>query len=92
MSELPPKDWQVQKKPASLQRRFDFTAYAETRLFLDLLTQLSETSGYFPDLNFGKCHVNVSVAPDEGELGPVQYAFAAQVDELARRASAQPAG
>ncbi|MDZ7655333.1 MAG: 4a-hydroxytetrahydrobiopterin dehydratase [Sulfurimicrobium sp.] len=92
MSEQAPKEWKVQKKPALIQRRYDFSAYAETRLFLDLLTQLSETSGYFPDLNFGKTHVNVSVAPQEGELGPVQFAFAEQVDTLAESVSAQPAG
>ena len=91
MSEQAPIGWQVHKKPASLQRRFDFASYAETRSFLDLMTELSERTGYYPDLNFGKTHVNVSVAPSEGELGSAEYSFAEQVDALALRASAQSA-
>ena len=65
----PPKSWQVQQRPPLMTRRFDFASYAETRQFLDDLAGLSERSGYFPDLNFGKTHVNVSVAPRGESLG-----------------------
>lgn len=88
MSEQPPKGWEVQKNPASLKRRYDFAAYAQTRSFLDLLTQLSESTGCYPDLNFAKTHVNVSVAANEETLGSAEYSFAEQVDALAERASA----
>ncbi|MEW5771460.1 MAG: 4a-hydroxytetrahydrobiopterin dehydratase [Pseudomonadota bacterium] len=79
----PPKTWQVQQRPPLMTRRFDFASYAETRRFLDGLAVLSERSGYFPDLNFGKNHVNVSVAPRGEALGEVEYAFTAKVDGIA---------
>jgi pterin-4a-carbinolamine dehydratase len=66
-----------------MTRRFDFPDYAATRDFLDGLTKLSEASGYYPDLNFAKTHVNVSVAARDEVLGPNEYAFASQVDVLA---------
>ena len=83
MSELPPAGWQVQARPPVMTRRFDFPDYAATRSFLDGLTKLSETSGYYPDLNFAKTHVSVTLAAREAALGADEYAFASRVDALA---------
>lgn len=77
--------WQVQQKPPLLSRRFDFSSYAETRRFLDGLAVLSERRGYYPDLNFGKNHVNVSIAARDETLGDSEFGFASQADELAGR-------
>lgn len=82
----PPSTWQVQQRPPLMTRRYEFASYAETRQFLDDLAVLSERTGYFPDLNFGKTHVNVSVAPREETLGEAEYGFTAQVDALADKA------
>jgi len=81
----PPKSWQVQQRPPLMTRRFDFASYAETRQFLDDLAALSERSGYFPDLNFGKTHVSVSVAPRGESLGEAEYGFTAEVDVIASK-------
>ncbi|HNF88157.1 MAG TPA: 4a-hydroxytetrahydrobiopterin dehydratase [Thiobacillaceae bacterium] len=83
MSETPPAGWQVQAKPPMMTRRFDFPDYAATRGFLDGLAKLSEKSGYYPDLNFAKTHVSVSVAARDTALGPDEYTFADRVDALA---------
>lgn len=78
-------DWNVQQRPALMTRRYDFASYAETRQFLDDLSTLSERAGYYPDLNFGKTHVNVSVAPEGDALGEKEYAFSAEVDSIAAK-------
>lgn len=78
-------NWNVQKRPALMTRRYDFASYAETRRFLDDLSALSERSGYYPDLNFGKTHVNVSVAPRGDSLGDAEYAFTVEVESLAAK-------
>lgn len=83
LSETPPAGWQVQAKPPVMTRRFDFPDYSATRAFLDGLAKLSEKSGYYPDLNFAKTHVSVSVAARDAALGPDEYAFAGRVDALA---------
>jgi len=75
--------WQVQQKPPLLSRRFEFSSYAETRRFLDALAVLSEHRGYYPDLNFGKNHVNVSIAARDESLGDSEFGFASRADELA---------
>ena len=79
--------WQVQQKPPLLSRRFDFSSYAGTRRFLDGLAVLSERRGYYPDLNFGKNHVNVSIAARDDTLGDSEFGFASQADELAGKAA-----
>lgn len=75
--------WKVQDRPPLLSRRFEFSSYAETRRFLDGLAILSERKGYYPDLNFGKFHVNVSIAARDESLGDAEFGFANQADELA---------
>jgi len=83
MSESPPAGWQVQAKPAAMSRRFEFADYAATRGFLDRLEVLSKETGNYPDLNFAKTHVNVSVVAKDTVLGTDDYAFARQVEALA---------
>ena len=75
-------EWQEQQRPPMLSRRFEFASYAETRRFLDLLAELSERTGNYPDLNFGRQHVNVNVNSAAAELGEADYRFAGEVDAL----------
>lgn len=89
MSENAPTGWKVQAKPPVMTRRFDFPDYAATRGFLDGLAKLSEKSGYYPDLNFAKTHVSVSVAARDQALGPAEYDLARRIDALA--GSGEPA-
>ena len=83
MAEHPPTGWQVQTKPPVMSRRFEFPDYDATRSFLDGLAKLSEKSGYYPDLNFAKTYVSVTVAARDAALGADEYAFADRVDALA---------
>ena len=75
--------WQAQERQGILTRRFDFASYQETRAFLDRMTGLSEKTGRFPDLNFSKTHVNVSIASDSGKLTEADYELALAVTQLA---------
>lgn len=79
----PIPNWQVQQRPPLMTRRYDFASYAETRRFLDDLAALSERAGFYPDLNFGKTHVSVSVAAQGEALGEAEYDFSAEVDGIA---------
>ena len=88
MLDRPPEGWQVQVKPPVMTRRFQFEDYAATRRFLDRLAALSEQIGYYPDLNFARTHVNVSVAASEQTLGPNEFSFAGAVDALVDSAAA----
>jgi 4a-hydroxytetrahydrobiopterin dehydratase len=80
---MPVTNWNIQQRPAIMTRRYDFACYAETRKFLDDLSALSKRVGYYPDLNFGKTHVNVSVASQSDSLGQAEYDFSAEVDNIA---------
>ena len=50
-----------QEPAATLNQRFDFASYAQTRQFLDDLANLSKREDYYPNINFGKTYVNVSI-------------------------------
>jgi pterin-4a-carbinolamine dehydratase len=66
--------WQKVTHPPSLFRRYEFPSYSRTREFLDRLASLSEESRLYPDLGFGKTHVNVTIhatgggVPTEAEI------------------------
>jgi pterin-4a-carbinolamine dehydratase len=82
--------WERVERPASLFRRYEFASYRDTRAFLDGLAALSNETGVFPDLGFGRTHVNVTLygagggAPGEAEIG-----FANRVAALAGVQAAQ---
>ena len=75
--------WSVVERPPSLFRRFEFAAYSDTRGFLDRLAELSARTGVYPDLGFGKTHVNVTIyGPGGGVPGEAELAFASEAVTL----------
>lgn len=76
--------WRERKRPARLERRLDFADYEQTRDFLEVLADLSETTGRFPDISFGRTHVSLTIQADEGTDGITadQRAFAQRIDGL----------
>ncbi len=78
-----PEGWTQGERPASLFRRFEFDAYPEARAFLDRLASLSEETGLYPDLSFGRTYVNVTVYGSDGEdIGAAEREFAARAEQL----------
>ena len=60
----------------SLNWRFEFGGYGETRRFLDQLADLSKREDYYPNVSFGKTYVNVSIdAEGQAELGDREGVF-----------------
>ena len=79
-----PHGWTEVEQPSSLYRRFEFAAYPETRAFLERLAGLSKETGIYPDLNFSRTHVNVTVyGPDGAAIGAEEREFAARAEALA---------
>ncbi len=76
--------WERVARPPSLFRRYVFASYGETRAFLDGLAALSEETGLFPDLGFGRTHVNVTLyGAGGGPPGDPEVAFANRTAALA---------
>ena len=75
--------WQAQQRPPLLTRRFEFGSYSETRAWLDTLAGWSERSGVYPDLNFGRTYVNVTLSAQGSALQPYDLRLAAEVTALA---------
>ncbi len=79
-----PTGWKPVPHPPSLFCRYEFESYARTREFLDGLMLLSEETGIFPDLGFGKTHVNVTIHGQNGEMpSHPQIEFATRAASLA---------
>ena len=64
INELNAGETASQERIAQFNQRFDFGSYAETRRFLDLLTELSKREDYYPDVSFGKTYANISIDSD----------------------------
>ncbi len=79
-----PEGWEQQKRPLAWVKRFDFADYAETRRFLDGLAELSAACGYYPNLNFARSHVVVTILFEGGDAAATLRDFAVNVDDCAR--------
>lgn len=77
-------NWVIRKRPARLERRFEFSDYDETREFLERAAELAEREGYYPDMSFGRTHVSMTLHPREegGEVDEALMEYARQVDAL----------
>ncbi len=79
-----PEGWTEVERPPSLYRRFEFTAYSETRAFLERLAGLSKETGLYPDLSFAQTYVNVTIYGSDGAaVGVEARTFAARAEAIA---------
>lgn len=79
------QQWQERKRPARLERRYEFQNYGTLRDFLDRAAELSEREGLYPDMGFGRDYVNMTIHVSDGEdlLGDMHRRFAERLDALA---------
>jgi len=79
------ENWTYRKRPARFERRVEFDSYALTSEFLEMTGELSEKLDYYPDMNFGKTHVNMTIHLDEGceELNDAQARYVEQLNNIA---------
>lgn len=77
-------NWAVRKNPLRLERRFEFDDYEQTRTFLERAADIAESEGYYPDMSFGRTHVNITLQPqdDSAELNEALKHHARQLDAL----------
>jgi pterin-4a-carbinolamine dehydratase len=84
-----PDGWSPIQHPPSLFRRCHFASYSDTRAFLGRLAALSWETGVYPNLAFGKTHVNVTLyAADGGMPGAGEVDFASRASGLIDAAAA----
>lgn len=80
----PKHQWRRRERPLRLDRRFEFPDYDATAAFTERAGALSETTGIYPNLSFGRTHASMTLFADEetGTLTPEIEAFARAIDDL----------
>ncbi len=53
------------RAPKPLYRRFEFESYSRTREFLDRLAELSESCGFYPNIDFATNYVRIGIDGDD---------------------------
>lgn len=76
--------WQERSRPPRLERRYLFDSYEKLREFLDRAAELSEQTGLYPDMGFGKDYLNITIHAEEGceQVDDHQRDFARRLDDL----------
>ncbi len=75
--------WKPVPGGSAIHQRFEFESYAQTSRFLELLAAMSEETGVYPDLSFGKSYANVTIPSDaDDDTQAVQRSFAARADAI----------
>ncbi len=68
----------------TLNWRFEFGSYGETRKFLDRLSDLSKRENFYPNINFAKTYINVSIDGEgQSELGDRTESFVQEMKTYA---------
>jgi pterin-4a-carbinolamine dehydratase len=76
-------EWKERERPLRLERRYTFADYEALRTFLEAASKISEALDYYPDMAFGRDHLNITIAPDEGDvLSEMHRKFAVDLDAL----------
>ena len=71
----------------TLNWRFEFASYGQTRAFLDQLAEMSKRENFYPNINFAKTYVNVSMdAEGQTELGEKKDSFVREMEQYAKPA------
>lgn len=75
-------DWRVDNKPPVMTKRFVFESYEETRTFVNALADLSEKTGYYPNLTYNQTQATVTIFTDDDELGDKEFDFALETNKI----------
>lgn len=78
----PISEWQRQKLPPQLSRRFEFASYGETRKFLDDVAALCAELGLYPNMSFGKTYASITIDRGGKEVGEEEIALARKISAL----------
>ena len=74
-------EWETRGKTQTLFRRFNFERYAQTRDFMDALSELAQADGVHPqNINFSSTYVNVTLDPTDSGLA--NHSLAQRIDAL----------
>jgi pterin-4a-carbinolamine dehydratase len=74
-------EWETRGKTQTLFRRFNFERYAQTRDFMDALSELAQADGVYPqNINFSSTYVNVTLDPTDSGLA--NHSLAQRIDAL----------
>jgi len=84
MGETGGHPWRERSRPLRLERRVEFGDYEALRVFLDRVAALSEETGVYPNLSFGRTYANFTLfaAEDSDTVGEEMARFAREVDAL----------
>lgn len=74
--------WRIDKKPPLMTKRYTFDCYDDTRLFVSDLADLSESTGYYPNLTFNQTQATVTISTDEEQLADKEFNFAIETEKL----------
>ena len=85
--------WKERKRPAQLEKRYEFSSYDQLSDFLDQAAKLSEREDFYPDMGFGKDYVNVTIHAEEGSetVTSKQREFADELEKLNEHGLAEKA-
>lgn len=74
--------WRIDNKPPVMTKRYEFDSYDVTRLFVNALADLSEETGYYPNLTYKQTQATVTIFTEEQTLSEKDFDFALATDKI----------
>lgn len=79
--------WRIEDKPPVMTRKLLFDSYEETRAFVNALADLSESTGYYPNMTYSQTQATITIYADadENSLSESEFDFALATDKIASK-------
>ena len=74
--------WNERESPLRIEKRFEFEQYSKISKFMEKIEKLCKEKDIYPNINFGKNFVSLSIFLDNKEISDREKDFSSDVDKF----------
>ena len=74
--------WNERESPLRIEKRFEFEQYSKISKFMEKIEKLCKEKDIYPNINFGKNFVSLSIFLDNKEISEREKDFSKDIDKF----------
>ena len=74
--------WRERESPLRIEKRFEFDKYSKISKFMEKIEKLCKEKDIYPNINFGKNFVSLSIFLDNKEISDKEKDFSMDIDKF----------
>ncbi len=74
--------WNQRESPSRIEKRFEFKEYSRISKFMKMVDELCKEKNLYPNINFGKNFVSMTIFLDSEKVSNIEKDFSNQIDSF----------